>query len=917
MTSACFHCGEMLPARPVNVDLDGARRAMCCGGCAAAAAWIRDAGLGDYYRLRTADGQKADEVPLDFSAWDRADLLAEHSRKVGDRREITVLVEGIRCAACAWLIGRALSDMRGVIEAEPNAVTGRLHLCWDPDATPLSRILDRLAHLGYRPHLATGEEAEKARSAERRDMIKRLAVAGIGSLQAMMFAEALYLDFHSTMPEATRDFFRWLTFLVSTPVVFYAGWPFLAGMANELRLRRFGMDTLIATSVLIAYFASLVETLRGGPHVWFDAAVMFVLFLLVARFLERMARRKAQSAVDHLARARPALAWQERDDGSLMQVPLHTLAQGDRVFVRAGETVPADGVLLDTADLDEALLTGESRPVQRGPGEPVHAGSMAVGRPLRLEVRRTGQDTLLSHLVRLVERAQAGRPHMAHLADAVASRFVVALFAIAAVVAVVWIQVQPERAFEVTLAVLIVSCPCALSLAIPAALAAAHARLSAMGVLVLRPDALETLARVDTVLLDKTGTLTQGRMRLLEVSLAHHVAPVGAHPWATTGSHARDAHVAFGWAPTTAVALRIAAALERGSQHPIAAAFARDDAPQASDVQVIPGLGIEGVVEGQRWRLGHGAFVGVDNDADDAIHLALVSDTSCRSGDSRDPEFERDEAPIAAVAAPTQGMVASRVVPGAPQTVRGEEGGARPQAEASPTVRGEELSRPAKPDRDSVSNHSSHPGYPSPTLHPIARFRIGDTPRSDAGRAITTLRARGLELEVLSGDAASPVTDLCRSLGIDRFRARQRPQDKLARVRALQGRGHVVAMLGDGINDAPVLAGADVSIAMAGGAPLAHRAADVVLMGESLGRVPDTLSLARDTRRLVRQNLAWALGYNLIALPFAALGFVTPWMAAIGMAASSLIVTLNALRLARAPRRRTPVPTTLTREATA
>jgi Cu2+-exporting ATPase len=897
VSGSCFHCGEELPSAPVRLIIDGAERAMCCSGCAAAAAWIRDAGLADYYRLRTAEGQRAEETPPDFSAWDRQDLLVEHSRKVGDAREITVLVEGIRCAACAWLIGRALAGMPGVVEAEPNAVTGRLHLVWDPARTPLSAVLDRLAKLGYRPHLATGEEAERARAAERRDLIKRLAVAGIGSLQAMMFAEALYLDFHNTMPEATRDMFRWLTFLVSTPVVFYAGRPFLDGMANELRLRRFGMDTLIASSVLIAYLASLVETIRGGPHVWYDAAVMFVLFLLVARFLERMARRKAQGAVDHLARARPALAWRERADGSLSQVPLHALEAGDRVQVRAGESVPADGVLLEVAELDEALLTGESRPVRRGPGEPVYAGSMAVGRPFRFAVARTGQETLLSHLVRLVERAQAGRPRVAQLADAIASRFVVALFAVAAVVAVVWAQVQPERAFEVTLAVLIVSCPCALSLAIPAALAAAHARLAGSGVLVLRPDALETLARVDTVVLDKTGTLTQGRMRLLDVSIRQGMEDLeSVLPNTVTGPRCGESD--RGTAAHAAV-LRIAAALERGSQHPIAAAFARDDAPQAEDVRLVPGEGIEGMVEDRRWRLGHGAFVGVEED-DDGVHLAVVETPA--GAPARVDAAEQPQAP-SPVAHPTP--------------VPGEQAPLAPFGTAHPTpVRDEEPGARPAGSRPGVSNHPPHALADPPRILPVASFRVGDALRADAGRAIHALCDLDLDLEVLSGDAAGAVAELCRDLGIERFRARQRPEDKLARVRTLQSQGRVVAMLGDGINDAPVLAGADVSIALAGGAPLAHRAADVVLMGESLSRLPETLALARDTRRLVRQNLAWALGYNALALPFAALGFVTPWMAAIGMAASSLVVTLNALRLARA-RRPMPVPQPLRREATA
>ncbi|WP_326536660.1 heavy metal translocating P-type ATPase, partial [Pseudorhodoferax sp.] len=474
--------------------------------------------------------------------WDRDDVQAGHIREHEGVRELTVLVEGMRCAACAWLIGRALTRLPGVVEAEASAVTGRLHLRWRPDTVALSAILARLSSLGYRPHLATGEQAEAARKAERRDLLKRMAVAGIGAFQAMMFAEALYLDFHSTMPEATRDFFRWITFLVSTPVVFYAGWPFIAGMIRELQHRRFGMDTLIASSVLLAHFASLIETIRRGPHVWFDAAVMFVLFLLLARFLERMARQQAQAGVDALARARPALAWREDADGKATQVPLHALAVGDIVQVRAGEALPADGVVLDApVELAEALLTGESRPVLRQPGDAVWAGSLTTTRPLRLRIERTGQNTLLSNLVRRTEQAQAQRPQLARVADAIASRFVLALFVVAAVVAIVWSQTVPERAFEVTLAVLIVSCPCALSLALPAAIATAHARLARMGVLVLGEEALATLARVDTVVFDKTGTLSSGRLSV------------------------QSAQLLDGGDMALAQARRIAAALEQGS----------------------------------------------------------------------------------------------------------------------------------------------------------------------------------------------------------------------------------------------------------------------------------------------------------------------------------------------------------------
>ena len=779
--ASCFHCGETLPPQAPTVTLDGAARQVCCLGCGAAAQWIRDAGLADYYRLRAADGARVDSDAGDFLTWDRADVQAGHVVATPQGHEITLVVEGMRCAACAWLIDRALVREPGVTEVGANAVTGRVRLAWDPARTPLSRVLVRLASLGYRPHLAQGEAAERERRRERNRMIARLGVAALGATQAMMFAEALYLDTAGEMSLPTRDFFRWVTFLVSTPVVFFSGWPFIAGMASELRHRRPGMDTLVASSVLLAYFASLVETLRGGAHVWFDAAVMFVLFLLAARFLEQMARRQASARLDTLARAQPALAWR-RTAGGREQVPVAALAEADIVEVGAGDVVPADGELLDApASLDESLLTGESDPVPRQPGDTLYAGSVCRESVARLRVRRTGSDTRLSQLTRAVEKAQAQRPRVARLADAVATRFVTALFVAAVLVFIAWWQVQPGRAFEVALAVLVVSCPCALSLAVPAALATAHGTLARMGVLALGADALESLASADTVLLDKTGTLTLGRPQRVD-------------------ARATDGGDVAPW-------LDVAAALEQGAGHPIAAAFARDGVAAAQSVRAFPGEGVAGEVAGRTWRLGRAGFA-MQGPDDGALWL----------GDG---------------------------------------------------------------------------------VRAVARFTIADALRPDAAQAVAALRALGLTPRILSGDASGAVAAVAGAVGVARFQARQSPEDKLATLRALQAQGHRVLMLGDGINDAPVLAGADVSMAMADGAPLAHRSADLVLTGSSLMRVPQAVALARRSQRIIRQNLGWAVAYNLVALPFAAMGWVNPGIAALGMAASSLVVTANALRLGR------------------
>lgn len=776
----CHHCGEPVASgHPVTAG----SHVFCCEGCAAAAAWIQDADLGSYYRLRSANANRVQADRLDLDSWDRTELLDEHSRAVEGGREIVLLTDGMRCAACAWLIDRALAREAGVLDTTANAVTGRIRIAWDPARTKLSALLQRLAMLGYRPYLATGDAREQARLSERRRWLLRLGVAGLGSLQAMMLAEALYLDVNATMPLPTRDLFRWLTFLVSTPVVFYSGWPFLAGMARELRARHVGMDTLIASSTLLAYFASLVETIRGGTHVWYDAAVMFVFLLLAARMLEQRARNVATAQVDALARAQPVFAIRERDDGTRESVPPSALRTSDVVCVAAGDGVPADGVLLDAAaDFEEALLTGESRPVRRRAGETVYAGTTCRERPARLRVTATGTSTRLSQLAELVDRAQGHRPPLARAADRVGRHFVVSLLVLAIAVYIGWRFYQPERAFEVTLALLVISCPCALSLSVPAVLAAAHGALARCGVLATRPEALDTLARATDVVFDKTGTLSDGRPARVAVDVFAEL----------------DADAAT----------RVVAALEQDSGHPIATAFADVEARDAAtSVVARAGLGVEGDVDGRHWRFGRADWA-AGRDDDGALWLG--------------------------------------------------DGG-----------RG------------------------------VARFTLDEKPRDDAAAAIAALRAEGMRIHLASGDGDAAVLRLAQALGIDSTLARQSPEDKLARVRQLQSEGRIVAMVGDGLNDAPVLAGADVSVAMGEGAPLAQQAADLVATGPSLLRIADAVRVARLSRRLVKQNLAWSAGYNLLAVPLAAAGMVTPWIAALGMAVSSLVVTLNALRLAR------------------
>jgi Cu2+-exporting ATPase len=781
----CYHCGEALPHASLRREVAGEQQDFCCHGCVAAAEWIRHAELGDYYRLRSVAATRVEDVP-DLASWDRDDLLGEHALPVAGGLEITLLTDGMRCAACAWLIDQALRREPGVFDTSANAVTGRIRIGWNPAQVRLSQLLGRLAMLGYRPYLATGAARERERVAEQRRWLMRLGIAGLGAMQTMMFSEALYLDFGHHMAGPTRDFFRWVALLVATPVVFFSGWPFLEGCWRELRQRHPGMDSLVASSTLLAYFASVVETARGGAQIWYDAATMFVFLLLTARLLEQRARRVASAQVDALARARPTLAVRERADAGRESVPVASLQVGDIVCVAVGEVVPADGCLLTAeASFEEALLTGESRPMTRARGATIYAGTVCREIPARLEVTQTGAATRLSQLARLVEQAQSQRPRLARVADRIGSVFVSVLIVLAAVVYGVWRIHDPARAFEVTLSLLVISCPCALSLAVPAALAASHGALARLGVLSIRAGGLEHLARVSDMVFDKTGTLTRVQLAVGDVQTFADVS--------------------------SATALQMAAALERDSGHPIALAFAgTTTALQAHDLRTVTGHGVAGYIDGKLWKLGRASFV-ASRDDDGQLWL----------GDGR---------------------------------------------------------------------------------RAVARFCLQESMRADAPQAMAALRALGVEIHLASGDATTAVQRLMRELRIGQAHARQSSEDKLVLVRALQAKGRVVAMVGDGLNDAPVLAGADVSIAMGEGASLAQRAADMVLTSPSLLRIPAAIALARRTQRVIRQNFAWAVGYNLLALPLAITGHVTPALAALGMAMSSLVVTFNALRLVRPSR---------------
>ena len=794
----CFHCGEPIPAGTVlGLAIDGRDTAVCCSGCRAAAEFIRDAGLGDYYRFRTAASPRPEGADDVWSAYDRPEVQITLVAREGERSIVNLLIEGIRCAACSWLIGERLARLPGISRSSANPATARAQIEFDARRTGLATILRAIAALGYRPHVLGATDTLEVATRERKLALKRLAVAGFGMMQVMMIAVALYVGAVDGMDPIIRDYLRIVSLIVTAPVLIYAGRPFFTGAAASIRARRLGMDVPVALGIGIAYAASAWNTLTHQGDVYFDSAVMFVFLLLVGRFIEMLARHRAGSTAEALLRLVPATAL-KITAGTRERVPVASLSAGDRIWVPAGECFAADGVVANgTTEVDEALLTGEAVAVLKGPGTAVVAGALNCAAPVEITLTAVGQSTVLAGIVRLLERAQSERPRIAQLADRASVWFVAAVLIGAAIVAATWSVLDPSRAFEATLAVLVVTCPCALSLATPTAITAATAHLAAQGILVTRADALEALAQADTVVFDKTGTLTLGRPQLEEV--------------AVYGGD-RDEM------------LRIAASLERASAHPLARAFDHIAAQPARDVAIHPGEGIEGWVDAKRYRIGTLDYV-------------------------------------AAIA------------------------GTRPTGTADTGV---------------------HLGGEGRWL---ARFDTGDAPRPGATQVVRALRALGLQPLIASGDHAAPVGVTASSLGIDLWHARLRPADKLALVERLRAQGRRVLAVGDGINDAPLLRSADVSLALGTGSALAQASADLVALRGDLDALPAAVSIARRTTTIIRQNLAWSAVYNLTALPIAALGLMPPWLAAIGMSASSLLVVLNALRLVRAPR---PAPATRT-----
>lgn len=742
----------------------------------------------------------------DEGVWVALDEPAEwssFSQAVDDEKHVWeshLAIEGMHCAACAIHVEKALKAVPGVSNADVNATSGRARLMWDSNAAKPSDWMRAIAKAGYRALPATEAFSQDDRRKNQRLMLWRWLVAGFCMMQVMMYAYPAYISAPGDMTGDMLSLLRWASWILTLPVLLFSSGPFFSNALNDIKRRQISMDMPVALGILITFLASTAATFEPsgwwGGEVYFDSLTMFVFFLLTGRWIELRMRDRTAGALDALMRRLPNSVDRIKGDGSFERVAVRRLNVGDVVRILPGETFPADGTItLGSTNADEALLTGESRPVAKQVGSEVIAGSHNLSAAVQVRIDKIGQSTRYAQIVALMERVSVEKPRLALLADRIARPFLLAVLIAAAASAAFWWQTDPGHALMVAVAVLIVTCPCALSLATPAAMLTASGALARGGVLVRKMQALEALTMIDTVVFDKTGTLTHDKMTVGQISTCDKLS--------------------------NQEALQIAAAIAQHSLHPVSRALVlaiqnqsgTEGSTQVTNVQEVSGFGLTADSAYGRLKLGSVQFCGLEDNiiqslSDDVSRVHLVSE---------------------------QGWLAS--------------------------------------------------------------FEIVEAVKQDATLAIQTLQESGMQVEVLSGDKPQSVMRIAKLVGISQARGGCTPQDKLLHLQRLQQQGRQVAMVGDGLNDGPVLASAHVSIAMGQAVPLAQSQSDFVIMGGQLAMVPQLIAQGRRTMHIVKQNLIWAAAYNAICVPLAVAGMLPAWLAGLGMALSSLLVILNAARL--------------------
>lgn len=809
----CYHCGsDIPPGSHFFTTINGEEKRMCCPGCQAVAETIVAGGLDSFYRHRgsdlnpTSDLLELEEITKELALYDHPEIQKDFVRDLGsDQPSATLVIEGISCAACVWLLENHITKQPGIVKFSVNLTNHRAQLTWQSNEVKLSTLLGEIIRIGYKAHPYHPDKEEQLLAQESKRSIIRLGVAGIGSMQAMMFAAAIYAaDIAGTgMDDKYVILMRWASMVVSTPVILYAALPFLRNAIRDIKARHLTMDIPVSIAIWGGYIASIWATVFNTGEIWFESVTMFAFLLLIGRFMEMKARQRTGRAGNALLNLIPASALKLNDKGEEELVSANTLVPGDRILIKPGQTIPADGIIVKGfSSIDESALTGEYMPLSKKVNDSVVGGTINIENPIELEVVAVGEKSRVSSIVRLLERAQSEKPYVARVADLVARYFVGASLIVAICVYTAWYFIDPSKAFWVTLAVLVITCPCALSLATPTALTAATGTLRQMGLLITRGHVLESFSKATHIIFDKTGTLTEGRLAIQET-----------HPLNGTSS---------------ADALMWGAALEALSEHPIGRAFTPWYCFSADAIENCVGQGIQGKIKGVAYRIGTPKYV-----------MAL----------------------------------SGQEIPAMPDELRqwillGNEQGA------------------------------------------LAWFALDDQIRRETRQAIQKIKSLGLSVEILTGDTSPAVQRIAEKLDIQIINSGMSPEQKLERINQLQSEGKQTIMVGDGINDIPVLVGAQTSVSMGAATDLAKTNADAVLTNNNLLTLADSIVMARKTRRIIKENLALSIGYNIIALPAASMGLIAPYIAAIGMTASSLVVTGNAMRLSRLPKTAKPVSET-------
>lgn len=788
----------MPPGEAIVATLAGKQQPMCCLGCKAVAEFIEASGLSAFYSFRSTPDEDLNLTPeeSEWRHYDDTELIGRYVSQNGSIAESSIDIGGMYCSACVWLLNKALAQSSAVDTVDVNPAVRRAVIRWNIDELKFSELLEAIARVGFKPAPVGAGDSDGSQTNEFRTALKRLIVAAAAGMQVMMFAVALYAGDYFGIDENIEKFLRVISLLVTLPIVLYSARPFFSRAWVSVRAGSPGMDLPVSIAILAAFVASTYETLFGSGEIYFDSVAMFVLFLSATRYLEMRARHESGDHATALAQLLPDTA-RRIEDGVSRVVALDHLRIGDELNIVPGDVIPVDGeVMTGELELDESMLSGESLPVLRKTGSAVFAGAITRSGIATVRVTQVGASTSLAEIGRMLERARADRPPIATLADRIATRFVVAVLAVATAAGLIWYSLDASRSFEVVLATLVVTCPCALALATPAALAAAASRLAKSGFLLVRSRILAVLSKPTTVVFDKTGTLTEGRPAVLST-------------------------IALSTDLDSTTALKVAASIETASEHILSRAFSLYIDPnldKPEQVTVVPGLGIEAVLGEQRYRIGKAGFVAELSNSGTENSQEATTNTEVYLGDEKQL---------------------------------------------------------------------------------LALFLVGDDLRHDADKAVTQLKKNGYKPVIASGDNPAAVESVAKQLGIDDWHAALAPDDKLKLIAELQRSEGPIVMVGDGINDAPVLAAADASIALDSGTALARASADAVTLSRNLDSINLGIDVATRTQRIIRQNIVWAILYNATAIPLAVSGMLQPWMAAIGMSLSSLIVVFNSLRLQR------------------